>query len=119
MKVVIVSGISGSGKTTFLKALEDAGFFCVDNFPLFLLQKFLEVYELAGERIARCGFVIDIREREFFEEGREILRNVKEKYQAELVFLESGDETLLRRFTETRRSPSALRRVKHQRCPAD
>ena len=56
MKVVIVSGISGSGKTTFLKALEDAGFFCVDNFPLFLLQKFLEVYELAGERIARCGF---------------------------------------------------------------
>jgi UPF0042 nucleotide-binding protein len=59
---------------------------------------------LAGERIARCGFVIDIREREFFEEGREILKNVKEKYQAELVFLESGDETLLRRFTETRRA---------------
>jgi RNase adapter protein RapZ len=104
MKVVIVSGISGSGKTTFLKALEDTGFFCVDNFPLFLLQKFLEVYELAGDRIARCGFVIDIREREFFEEGREILRNVKEKYQAELVFLESADETLLRRFTETRRA---------------
>jgi RNase adapter protein RapZ len=104
MKVVIASGISGSGKTTFLKALEDAGFFCVDNFPLFLLQKFLEVYELAGERIVRCGFVIDIREREFFDEGREILRNVKEKYQAELVFLESADETLLRRFTETRRA---------------
>ncbi len=104
MKVVIVSGISGSGKTTFLKALEDTGFFCVDNFPLFLLAKFLEVYELAGERIARCAFVIDIREREFFEEGREVLKNVKEKYQAELVFLESGDEMLLRRFTETRRT---------------
>jgi UPF0042 nucleotide-binding protein len=104
MKVVIVSGISGSGKTTFLRALEDAGFFCVDNFPLFLLQKFLEVYELAGEKIARCAFVIDIREREFFDEGREILKNAKEKYQADLVFLESGDETLLSRFRETRRS---------------
>ena len=104
MKVVIVSGISGSGKTTFLKSLEDVGFFCVDNFPIILLQKFLEVYELTGEKIARCAFVIDIREREFFEEGKEILRNALDKYQGELVFLESSDETLLMRFRETRRS---------------
>jgi len=104
MKVVIVSGISGSGKTTFLKALEDVGFFCVDNFPLILLQKFLEVYELTGEKIARCAFVIDIREREFFEEGKDILKHAKEQYQGEIVFLESGDEMLLRRFSETRRT---------------
>jgi RNase adapter protein RapZ len=104
MKVVIVSGISGSGKTTFLKALEDVGFFCVDNFPLFLLQKFLEVFELAGQKIAHCGFVIDIREREFFEEGKETLKNVKERYQAEIVFLESSDEMLMSRFRETRRT---------------
>ena len=66
MKVVIVSGISWSGKTTFLKALEDSGFFCVDNLPLILLQKSLEVYELTGGKIAKCAFVVDIREREFF-----------------------------------------------------
>ena len=104
MKVVIVSGISGSGKTTFLKALEDVGYFCVDNFPLFLLEKFLEVYELTGERIARCAFVIDIREREFFGEGKVNLQHLKEKYQGELVFLESRDETLFSRFRETRRT---------------
>lgn len=104
MKVVIVSGISGSGKTTFLKALEDTGVFCVDNLPLILLQKFLEVYESTGGKIAKCAFVVDIREREFFEGGRDVLKQIKETHEAELIFLESSDETLLRRFKETRRA---------------
>jgi RNase adapter protein RapZ len=104
MKVIILSGISGSGKTTFLKALEDAGCFCVDNLPLVLLQKFLEVYPQSETRLARPAFVIDIREREFFEEGRHVLKAVKEKYDVELVFLDSADEILLRRFKETRRA---------------
>jgi len=104
VKAIIVSGISGSGKTTFLKALEDIGFFCVDNFPLILLQKFLDVCELTGGKIAKCAFVVDIREREFFEQGKDILRGVKERYEAEIIFLESADEMLLRRFKETRRS---------------
>ena len=94
MKAVVVSGISGSGKTTFLKALEDIGYFCVDNFPLILLHKFLEVYGLTGGKIAKCAFVVDIREREFFEQGRDILKTVKEKYAAEIIFLESSDEIL-------------------------
>jgi RNase adapter protein RapZ len=104
MKAVIVSGISGSGKTTFLKALEDIGYFCVDNFPLILLQKFLEVYGLTGGKIEKCAFVVDIREREFFEQGRDILKAVKEKHAGEIIFLESSDHVLLRRFKETRRS---------------
>jgi UPF0042 nucleotide-binding protein len=104
MKVVIVSGISGSGKTTFLRALEDIGFFCVDNFPLVLLQKFLELCKATDEKIGKCAFVIDVREREFFDEGKDILKSIKENYQAEIIFLESSEDILLRRYKETRRS---------------
>jgi UPF0042 nucleotide-binding protein len=104
MRILILSGISGSGKTTFLKALEDAGFFCVDNFPLVLLHKLVELAAGAESSLAKSAFVVDIREREFFEEGKEILGKIKEKYGAELIFLESSDETIYRRFKETRRS---------------
>ncbi len=104
MRVLIVSGISGSGKTTFLKALEDAGYFCVDNFPLVLLNAFVGLYPAGEPRLTKSAFVIDIRERPFFDEGREVLKKVKEKYDAELVFLESSDEVLFRRFKETRRA---------------
>jgi RNase adapter protein RapZ len=104
MKVMILSGISGSGKTTFLRALEDTGYYCMDNFPLVLLQKFLELCELSGGKVTKCAFVVDIREREFFPEGKGILKSVKERYGAELLFLESSDDALIRRFRETRRS---------------
>jgi RNase adapter protein RapZ len=104
MRVLIVSGISGSGKTTFLKALEDAGYFCVDNFPLVLLNAFIGLYPSNESRLTKSAFVIDIRERAFFEEGKDVLKKAKEKYGAELVFLESSDEMLFRRFKETRRT---------------
>jgi RNase adapter protein RapZ len=104
MRLLIVSGISGSGKTTFLKALEDAGFFCVDNFPLVLLQAFVGLYPANQSRLTKSAFVIDIRERAFFEEGRDVLKKIKEKDGAELVFLDSSDEILFRRFKETRRA---------------
>jgi UPF0042 nucleotide-binding protein len=55
MNILIVSGISGSGKTTFLRALEDIGYFCVDNFPLILLKKFLELYKDTGDKVNRKG----------------------------------------------------------------
>jgi RNase adapter protein RapZ len=103
MKVVVLSGISGSGKSTALKALEDIGFFCVDNFPLMLLNKFLEVCELTGEKVARCAFVVDIRMKEFFDQGRDVLKSVKERYGAEFIFLECADDVILRRYKETRR----------------
>ncbi len=104
MRVLILSGISGSGKTTFLKALEDAGYFCVDNFPLVLLHNFLGLYPSSDSRLAKSAFVIDIREREFFGGGQEVLKRIREKYGAELIFLESSDEMLFRRFKETRRA---------------
>jgi RNase adapter protein RapZ len=104
MKVVILSGISGSGKTTFLKALEDAGFFCVDNLPLVLLQRFLEAYPLSESKLAKPAFVVDIRERAFFGDGKDALERIREAYDLELIFLESDDEVLFRRFKETRRT---------------
>lgn len=103
MKLIILSGISGSGKTTFLRALEDIGYFCVDHFPLVLLQRFSELSKLIGDKVEKCAFVIDIREKEFFDLGKTILKNIKEKFEAELIFLESSEEALLKRFRETRR----------------
>jgi UPF0042 nucleotide-binding protein len=104
MRVLIVSGISGSGKTTFLRALEDLGFFCVDNFPLVLLKSFLELCQKTERRIERCAVVIDIREREFPFGDEGSLRELKEQFGIEVVFLESSNETLIKRFRETRRA---------------
>ena len=103
MKLIILSGISGSGKTTFLRALEDVGYFCVDHFPLVLLQKFSMLSRMIGDKVQKCALVVDIREKEFFDSCKEALKNVKEKFNAELIFLESSDEALLNRFRETRR----------------
>lgn len=108
MKTVILSGISGSGKTTFLRALEDVGFFCVDNFPLVLLEKFPELLQLTGDKISRCALVVDIREKDFFEDWKHLLIDAKLKHGAEIIFLESSDESILKRFRETRRSHPIL-----------
>jgi len=108
MKTVILSGISGSGKTTFLRALEDVGFFCVDNFPLVLLEKFPELLQLAGDKISKCALVVDIREKDFFEDWKHLLIDAKLKHGAEIIFLESSDESLIKRFKETRRSHPIL-----------
>jgi len=104
MKTVILSGISGSGKTTFLRALEDAGFFCVDNFPLVLLEKFPELLQLTGSKISRCALVVDIREKDFFEDWKHLLIDAKLKHGAEIIFLEGSDESILNRYRETRRT---------------
>jgi UPF0042 nucleotide-binding protein len=104
MRLIIVSGISGSGKSTFLKALEDIGYFCMDNFPLVLLSQFLELSERNMTSIDRCAMVIDVREKAFFDEGKKILKDVKERLNPELLFLDSSEDALIKRFRETRRS---------------
>jgi RNase adapter protein RapZ len=104
VKIVILSGISGSGKTTFLRALEDIGYFCVDHFPSILLKEFLALTEKAPNKIEKCALVVDIREKAFFDEGKEILKQVKTKWNAEVVFLDSSDEAIINRFKVTRRS---------------
>lgn len=104
IQVVILSGMSGSGKSTAMKTLEDGGYFCVDNLPVLLLPKFLELCDNTSGEISRVALVIDLREREFFKDLEGILTDVKEKgYPLRIVFLDAHDEVLVRRFSETRR----------------
>jgi len=147
IRVILISGISGSGKTTAIKALEDIGFYCVDNLPILLLPKFIELCVQSGGKISKVAVVEDIRgeasyplsrqapnragseqaasrirsegdpdrhpseqsgegvgEIDFLEDSRRIIQDLKkEGYPIEILFLESSDPTLMRRFSETRR----------------
>ena len=104
LQLVIVTGSSGSGKTQALKCLEDIGFFCVDNLPPALFQKFIELCAERGGEVKNIGLGIDIRERGFFSDFSSNLDRLKAQgYQIELLFLEAQDEILVRRFSESRR----------------
>jgi len=104
LRVVILSGLSGSGKSTAMHELEDLGFFCVDNLPITLLPKFVEILSLSRAEINKVALVIDIREREFLPDFPVIYQALKEEGLAsELVFLECEDQVLSRRFAQTRR----------------
>ncbi len=142
IRVILISGLSGSGKTTAIKALEDIGFYCVDNLPILLLPKFIELCEQSGGKISKVAMVEDIRgeasypdstritdpvaggtdsgqtsgpvgsgqtrspgeEKDFFRDSRRIIQSLKkEGYPIEILFLESSDPVLIRRFSETRR----------------
>ncbi len=104
LQLVIVTGTSGSGKTQALKCLEDLGFFCVDNLPPALFQKFTELCLQPGKDVRKVALGIDIRERAFFDD---LFGNLESLHQdgcmVELLFLEAEDEVLVRRFSESRR----------------
>jgi UPF0042 nucleotide-binding protein len=104
IRIVIITGLSGSGKTTALKVLEDSGFYCVDNLPPMLIPTFIELCEGSLEKITRIGLGMDIRGRELLREYPNTLGELRSRgYKPEIVFLESSDEVLVRRFSETRR----------------
>lgn len=123
-KVVIISGLSGSGKSTAIKALEDVGFFCVDNLPVLLLPKFLELRAESHSEISKLALVMDIREKDFVSSYAGVLETLGEQgYQFEIIFLEASDQSLLRRYSETRmqhplgkeqRLPEAIRKEREQ-----
>ena len=100
-ELVIITGLSGSGKGTVLKALEDLGYYAVDNLPISLMPKFSELIGGAGTRYA--AIVVDIREGGTLERLPSMYKKVRAHVPTTLVFLEAGDETLVRRFSETRR----------------
>jgi UPF0042 nucleotide-binding protein len=103
-RFVFITGLSGSGKTMAMKALEDAGFFCVDNLPAKLILPFAELTAQGGENIERVAIAADIRERGFLKDFPDAHRRLSERgFPVTLVFLEARNEILVRRFSESRR----------------
>jgi RNase adapter protein RapZ len=103
-RVVIITGMSGSGKSTALRALEDIGFYCVDNMPVVLLPKFLSIQSESSKDVPKVAMVMDLREKKFLETYTKIFSRLKEKkYKIEILFLDASDDALLHRFSETRR----------------
>ncbi|MBI5188848.1 MAG: RNase adapter RapZ [Nitrospirae bacterium] len=100
--IVIITGLSGSGKTVALRALEDSNFFCVDNLPVTLINSFALIAS-KNKDIKKIGIGIDIREKGFLSEISDVLKNLRNKYSTEILFLEAENDILLRRFKETRR----------------
>ena len=104
-RIVVVTGLSGAGKSTATKALEDLGFFCIDNLPVMLLPKLLElVGHGTSDEVQRLAIVVDAREGRFLDSTPAALEEVRrEGHQLEVVFFDCADDALMRRFSETRR----------------
>jgi UPF0042 nucleotide-binding protein len=103
-RIIIVTGLSGSGKSTAIDVMEDAGYYCVDNMPVALLPKFLEIPFERSAGIAGLAFGMDAREKNFIAQHPQIFSTLrKEGYRLEILFLEASDQRLLSRYSQTRR----------------
>jgi len=104
LNIVIITGLSGSGKSMAIDALEDVGYFCVDNLPVLLLPKLLELHSGGVSEIQKLAFGMDLRQKEFVKNYQEIFHMLrKEGYSFVVLFLECSEEVLLKRYSETRR----------------
>jgi len=103
-KVVVLTGVSGSGKSTALRALEDAGFYCVDNLPIIIAEKLLELSGHTAGEVSRIALGVDAREGRFLSEAPRVIRELRRQgAEVEVLFLDCSDEALVRRYSETRR----------------
>jgi P-loop ATPase protein family. len=112
MEMVIITGMSGAGKTVAIQSLEDLGFFCVDNLPPMLLPKFLELMQDSRNKLNKVALGMDLRGREFFDDLFKVLEDLEkvEWLSPIIVFLDADDETLVRRYKETRRAHPLAKR---------
>jgi UPF0042 nucleotide-binding protein len=109
MRILIITGLSGSGKSTAVRALEDEGFFCIDNLPVTLFPTFVELVEKSKEKVREIALVMDIRGRDFLKGYEKVFQEIDEAgHTVEIIFFDSSDEVLIRRFSETRRRHPAL-----------
>lgn len=103
-RLVIITGMSGAGKTQVMRFMEDLGYFCVDNLPPALIPKFAELCEQSAGKVKRIALVVDIRGGEFFDQLMQVLGEMdQQNLMSEVLFLEASDETLIHRYKETRR----------------
>ncbi len=109
MRILIISGLSGSGKSTAVRALEDEGFFCLDNLPVTLVPTFIDLVRNSKDRVRDVALVMDIRGRDFLEGYENVIQEIREEgHSLDILFLDATDEVLIRRFSETRRRHPAL-----------
>lgn len=103
MKTIIITGLSGAGKTQAIDCLEDMGYYCIDNMPPALIRSFVDL-TVSGHVVDKVAFVVDVRSREFFEDFHGTLEDLdRQGIEYKLLYLEASDAVLLRRFSETRR----------------
>ena len=104
LQLVVVTGLSGSGKSTAIHVLEDLGFYCIDNLPVALIPRVVELWESSQEEVRRVALGVDVRERHFLEQVPSVFAELRGRGVAlEVIYLEASDDVLLRRFSETRR----------------
>ena len=104
MRFVVVTGMSGGGKSTALRMLEDVGFYCVDNLPVPLIEKFVELIAMPGSEVSKVALGLDVRADQPFEDAQKALMKLRENgYSFEILFMEASDQALLKRYKETRR----------------
>lgn len=104
MRIVIVTGLSGAGKSQAIKTLEDMDFFCVDNLPPMIVPKFVEICKMSEDKIENIAIVMDIRAGKLFENSTSALAQLEEAgYKYEILFLDASNDTLIKRYKTTRR----------------
>ena len=105
MRFVVVTGMSGAGKNTAIKMLEDEGYYCVDNLPVRLIDKFMELLSSPGSEVSKVVLGLDMRAGKSFQYVENVLDKLKEKgYQYEILFMDASDRTIIKRYKETRRA---------------
>ena len=104
MRFVVVTGMSGGGKSTAMRMLEDMGFYCVDNLPVLLIEKFAELVDTRNTEFEKVALGLDVRSDQDFAQAEKVLDKLKEDgYVFEILFMDANDKTLLKRYKETRR----------------